>query len=162
MFFSQLTEARVLKFCPQLETLVVTVVSRRISSLLFADDFVQLASFEQSVQHKLDRFSDACIQAVLTISAKTTKELRLSRNPSQCALQKNGEALPQFMQLKYLAVIFKNNKRQNKKVDTRIGKANGCLREIRRSVITKRELSKTAKLSVFESVFAPTTKVMNL
>jgi len=40
-------------------------------------------------------------------------------------------------------------------IDTRIGKANAVLREFSRSVVTKRELSKTAKMSVFKSVFIP-------
>jgi len=40
-------------------------------------------------------------------------------------------------------------------VDARIGKANPVLRKIYRSVATKRELSNTAKLSVFKSIFVP-------
>jgi len=38
---------------------------------------------------------------------------------------------------------------------TRICKANASLRRIYRSVVTKRELSNTAELSVFKSVFVP-------
>jgi len=34
-------------------------------------------------------------------------------------------------------------------------KANALLRALHRSVVTKREISKTAKLSVFKSVFVP-------
>jgi len=40
-------------------------------------------------------------------------------------------------------------------VDTRIGKANAAPHELSRSVVTKRELSNTAKLQVFELVFVP-------
>ena len=40
-------------------------------------------------------------------------------------------------------------------MDTRIGKADAVLCELYRSVATKRELSNTAKLSVFESIFLP-------
>ena len=40
-------------------------------------------------------------------------------------------------------------------INTRIGKAHSVLREIYCSVLTKWELSKTAKLSVFKSVFVP-------
>jgi len=39
--------------------------------------------------------------------------------------------------------------------DTRIGEANIVLRELFRSVFTKREVSNTAKLSVLKSVFVP-------
>jgi len=38
---------------------------------------------------------------------------------------------------------------------TRAGKANAVLHEFYRSVVTKRELSNTVKLSVFKSVFVP-------
>jgi len=39
--------------------------------------------------------------------------------------------------------------------NTQIGTAYTILREIYRSMITKRELSNTAKMSVFKSVFVP-------
>ena len=45
--------------------------------------------------------------------------------------------------------------RWSEEVDTRIGKANAVLRELYRSVVTKRELSNTAELSVFKSVYVP-------
>ena len=38
----------------------VTVGSFRINRLLFADEFVLLASSEQGLQHPFDRFSAAC------------------------------------------------------------------------------------------------------
>jgi len=40
-------------------------------------------------------------------------------------------------------------------VDTRIGEASTILCELYRCVVTKQELSNTAKLSVFKSVFVP-------
>jgi len=56
---------------------------------------------------------------------------------------------------KCLGVVFTCDGRWNKEIDTRIGEANAVLRELYRSVFTKRKLSNTAKLSVFESVFIP-------
>ena len=56
---------------------------------------------------------------------------------------------------KYLRVVFTGEGSRKKEIDTRIGKANAVLREVYCSVVTKRELSKTAKLSVFKSVFVP-------
>ena len=43
--------------------------------------------------------------------------------------------------------------RQNNETDTRIGKSDAVLRAFYRSVVTKWELSNSAKLSVFKSVF---------
>jgi len=57
------------------------------------------------------------------------------------------------VQVAYLGVVFMSDGSRNKEMDTRIGNANSVLRELYCSVVTKRELSKTVKLSVFKSVF---------
>jgi len=59
------------------------------------------------------------------------------------------------VQAGYLGVVLTSDGSRNKEIDTRIGKANAGLRELYCSVLMKRELSKTAKLSIFESVFVP-------
>jgi len=41
----------------------VTVGSCRINRLLFVDDLVLLAFYQQSFQNELDRFADACDKA---------------------------------------------------------------------------------------------------
>jgi len=55
----------------------------------------------------------------------------------------------------YLGVLFMSDGRRNEKIGTPTGKANAVLREPYPSVVTKWELSNTAKLSVFKSVFVP-------
>jgi len=57
---------------------------------------------------------------------------------------------------KYLGVVFTSDESRNKGIDTRICKANAILRELYYSVVTKREISKNKKLSVFKWVFVPT------
>jgi len=69
--------------------------------------------------------------------------------------QVSGNTLQQVEKLKYLEVVFTSGRRRSEEIDTRIGKANAFLRELYRSVATKRELLNTAKLSVFKSVFVP-------
>jgi len=56
---------------------------------------------------------------------------------------------------KYLGVVFMSDRSWNKGIDTRSRIANAVLRELYCSVVTKRELSKTTKLSGFKSVFVP-------
>jgi len=46
-------------------------------------------------------------------------------------------------------------RRNRKLINGLVFKANAVLRELYRSVVTKRELSNTAKLLVFKSVFVP-------
>jgi len=45
----------------------------------------------------------------------------------------------------------------NKEINTRIGKANAVLRELYCSVVTKRKLSKTARLSALNRSFCDTS-----
>jgi len=57
--------------------------------------------------------------------------------------------------LKYLGVVFTSDGSRNKEINTQIGKANAVLRELYCSLVEKRELSRSAKLSVIKSVFVP-------
>jgi len=56
---------------------------------------------------------------------------------------------------KDLGVVFTSDESRNKDIETRIGRANVVLPGLYCSVVTKRELSNTAKLSVYKSVFVP-------
>jgi len=69
---------------------VTFVRSCRINRLLFADDLVLLASFQQGLQHALDRISVACDRARMKISTKNTEVLCLCTNQRQCMLQVSG------------------------------------------------------------------------
>ena len=71
-------------------------------------------------------------------------------------LQVNGSTLQQVEKFKYLGVVFTSDGRRKEEIDKWIGKVNAVLRELYRSVVTKQDFSKTAKLSVCKSVFVPT------
>jgi len=109
-------------------------------------------SSEHRLQLTFERFSVACDQAGMKISTKQIEALCLSRRPRQCILQVGGNAL---QQVEYFGVVFMSDQSRNKGIDTRIEKANAVPRELYRSVVTKRELSNAAKLSVFRWVFVP-------
>jgi len=70
-------------------------------------------------------------------------------------LQVNGNTQQQVENFKYLGVLFTRDGRRNEEIDTGIGKAHAFLSEINHSMVRKRELSNTVKLSVFKSVFFP-------
>jgi len=120
-----------------------------------ANWYCMRGSSQQGLQHAFDRFSAACDQPRKKISAKKIEVLCLSRRPRQCILQVSRNILQQVETFKYLRVVFTSDGSRNKGIDTRIDKANPVLPELYWSVVTKRELSKTAKLSVFKSVFVP-------
>ena len=132
-----------------------TIGNCKISRRLFADDSVLLSSTESGLQRALNSFADACNTTGMKISTAKTEVLHLSRNPDQCLLQVNGASLKQVEKFKYLGVAFTSDGRQDKELDTRIGKASAVMRALHCLVVMKRELSKKAKLLIFKAVFVP-------
>ena len=136
----------------------VTVGNCRMDCLLFADELVAYSmrgSSQQGLQLAFDQFSAASDQEGTKISSKKIGVSCLLRRPRQCFLQVIGNTLQQVDAFKYLGLVFTSGESRNKGIDTRICKVNAVLRELYCSVVTKRELSKNAKLSVFKSVFVP-------
>jgi len=143
----------------------VTDASTRVSLLgtagctvcfLRTNWYCMRGSSQQGLQLAFDRFSAARDQAGTTISTEKIEVSYLStRRPRRCILQMSGNTLQQVETFKYLGVVFTSDGSRNKEIDTRIVEANAVLRELHCFVVTKRELSKNAKLSVFKSVFVP-------
>ncbi|KAK3541593.1 hypothetical protein QTP86_033092 [Hemibagrus guttatus] len=67
-----------------------------------------------------------------------------------------GEVLPQVEEFKYLGVLFTSEGRMDREIDKRIGAAAAVMRSMYRSVVVKKELSRKAKLSIYQSIYAPT------
>ena len=128
----------------------------RIASLLFVDDVVLMASSACDLQHSLDRFASECEAAGMRVSTSKSEAMVLSRKPVDCQLQVLGEPLPQVKEFKYLGVLFTNEGTMEREIGRRIGAAGAVLQSLYRTVVTKRELSRKAKLSIYRSVFIPT------
>ncbi|KAK3547628.1 hypothetical protein QTP86_026269 [Hemibagrus guttatus] len=78
----------------------------RISSLIFADDVVLLASSSLDLQHALGRFAAKCEAAGMRVSTSKSEAMVLDRKKVACTLQVGGEFLPQVEEFKYLGVLF--------------------------------------------------------
>jgi len=63
--------------------------------------------------------------------------------------------LQQVEKFKCIGVVFMSDQGWSEEVDAWIAEANTVLHELYHSVVTKREVSSTAKLLVFKSVFVP-------
>ncbi len=99
-----------------------------ISSLLFADDVVVLATSDQDLQHALGRFAAECEAVGMRISASKSEAMVLSRKRVACPLQVGGELLPQVEEFKYLGVLFTSQGRMEREIDRRIGAASAVMR----------------------------------
>ncbi|KAK7925336.1 hypothetical protein WMY93_007646 [Mugilogobius chulae] len=128
----------------------------RISSLLFADDVVLMASSNQDLQHALGRFAAECEAAEMKISSSKSEAMVLDRKKVLCPLQVGGESLPQVEEFKYLGVLFTSEGRMEREIDRRIGAASAVMRSLYRTVVVKKELSRKAKLSIYRSIYVPT------
>ncbi|KAK3509614.1 hypothetical protein QTP70_006805 [Hemibagrus guttatus] len=128
----------------------------RISSLIFADDVVLLASSGLDLQHALGRFAAECEVAGMRVSTSKSEAMVLDRKKVACTLQVGGEVLPQVEEFKYLGVLFTSEGRMDREIDRRIGAAAAVMRSMYRSVVVKKELSRKAKLSIYQSIYAPT------
>ncbi|KAK3571740.1 hypothetical protein QTP86_018731, partial [Hemibagrus guttatus] len=128
----------------------------RISSLIFADDVVLLASSSLDLQHALGRFAAECEAAGMRVSTSKSEAMVLDRKKVACTLQVGGEVLPQVEEFKYLGVLFTSEGRMDREIDRRIGAAAAVMRSMYRSVVVKKELSRKAKLSIYQSIYVPT------
>ena len=105
--------------------------------MLFADDFVLLASFESGLQHAFIDFASACDSAGIKISTSKTVILHFSRNPVKYSLQVGGITLKQVDKLKYLGVAWTSDGRQDEELVVRLGKASGVMRALQHLVVLK-------------------------
>ncbi|KAK3565835.1 hypothetical protein QTP86_015814 [Hemibagrus guttatus] len=108
------------------------------------------------LQHALGRFAAECEAAGMRVSTSKSEAMALNRKKVACTLQVGGEVLPQVEEFKYLGVLFTSEGRMDREIDRRIGAAAAVMRSMYRSVVVKKELSRKAKLSIYQSIYAPT------
>ncbi|KAI3352720.1 hypothetical protein L3Q82_019300 [Scortum barcoo] len=94
--------------------------NHRISSLLFADDVVLLASSSQDLQRVLEQFAAECEAAGMRISTSKSEAMVLDRKRVACPLRVGGEVLPQVEEFKYLGVLFTSEGKMEREIDRRI------------------------------------------
>ncbi|KAK3517349.1 hypothetical protein QTP70_004706 [Hemibagrus guttatus] len=119
-------------------------------------DVVLLASSGLDLQHALGRFAAECEAAGMRVSTSKSEAMLLDRKKMACTLQVGGEVLPQVEEFKYLGVLFTSEGRMDREIDRRIGAAAAVMRSMYRSVVVKKELSRKAKLSIYQSIYVPT------
>ncbi|KAK3561586.1 hypothetical protein QTP86_010664 [Hemibagrus guttatus] len=108
------------------------------------------------LQHALGRFAAECEAAGMRVSTSKSEAMVLDRKKVACTLQVGGEVLPQVEEFKYLGVLFTSEGRMDREFDRRIGAAAAVMRSMYRSVVVKKELSRKAKLSIYQSIYIPT------
>ncbi|KAK3568242.1 hypothetical protein QTP86_002009 [Hemibagrus guttatus] len=119
-------------------------------------DVVLLAPSSLDLQHALGRFAAECEAAGMRVITSKSEAMVLDWKKVACTLQVGGEVLPQVEQFKYLGVLFTSEGRMDREIDRRIGAAAAVMRSMYRCVVVKKELSRNAKLSIYQSIYVPT------
>ncbi|KAK0142406.1 hypothetical protein N1851_019850 [Merluccius polli] len=107
------------------------------------------------LQLSLDRFAADCEAAGMRISTSKSESMVLNRKRVECTLRVGDEILPQVEEFKYLGVLFRSEGRLEREIDRRIGAASAVMRTLHGSIVVKRELSRKAKLSIYQSIYVP-------
>ncbi|KAI3360639.1 hypothetical protein L3Q82_002504 [Scortum barcoo] len=94
--------------------------NHRISSLLFADDVVLLASSQaRTFSMCWEWFAAECEAAGMRISTSKSEAMVLDRKRVVCPLRVSGEVLPQVEEFKYLGVLFTSEGKMEREIDRR-------------------------------------------
>ncbi|KAK3526284.1 hypothetical protein QTP70_022683 [Hemibagrus guttatus] len=97
-----------------------------------------------------------CEAAGIRVSTSKSEAMVLDWKKVACTLQVGGEFLPQVEELKYLWVLFTSEGRMDCEIHRRIGAAAAVMRSMYWSVVVKKELSRKAKLSIYQSIYVST------
>ncbi|KAK3516276.1 hypothetical protein QTP70_008643 [Hemibagrus guttatus] len=92
----------------------------------------------------------------MRVSTSKSEAMVLDRKKVACTLQVGGEVLPQVEEFKYLGVLFTSEGRMDREIDRRVGAAAAVMRSMYWSVVVKKELSRKAKPSIYQSIYVPT------
>ncbi len=89
------------------------------------------------------------------ISNSKSKVTALSRKPLDCPLHIENESLLQVKEFKYLGVSFTSEGTMGWEIGPRISTAGAVSRSLYHIDLKKRELSRKAKLLIYQSIFVP-------
>ncbi|KAK3545415.1 hypothetical protein QTP70_007410 [Hemibagrus guttatus] len=92
----------------------------------------------------------------MRVSTSKSDAMVLNWKKMACTLQVGDAVLPQVEEFKYLGVLFTSEGRMDHEIDRRIGAAAAVMWSMYQSVVVKKELSRKAKLSIYQSIYVPT------
>ncbi len=72
-----------------------------------------------------------------------------------------SELLPQMTEFKYLEILFMSDSKMKCEINRRNIAASAAIRVLYQTIVVKRELSRKAKLSIYQSIYIPTLTLMS-
>jgi hypothetical protein len=130
-----------------------------INDLLFADDCALNAPSEASMQHSVDKFSNACNNFGLTISTKKT-EVMHQPAPGKAYIEPSisidGYRLNVVDKFTYLGSTLSRNAVIDDEVNTRLAKASVAFGRLHKNVWNRRGITIETKIKVYRAIVLPT------
>ena len=122
----------------------------KVRDFLFADDAAIATHDESSLQHLMNRFSEACQQFGLTISIKKTTVMgQLVDNTPKICIE--SEQLKTVNEFTYLGSVISDNLSLETELNQRIGKASATLSRLTKRVWTNKKLTERTKILVYKA-----------
>ncbi len=111
-----------------------------------------LASSAHDLKQALGQFATGAVG--VRVSTSKSKAMVLCWKTVDCLLWLGDELLPQVRELKYLMVLFTSDRKLEREMDRQF-----CVVSVQalcRIVMVKKELSRMAKLSIYQPTYVPT------
>ena len=127
-----------------------------IQILLFADDTVVMAQTEKDLTENIERLYVAMKRHGLAINWSKSNTMVFSKEYTECKVEVDGVRLKQARETVYLGVRLSENGGMESELERRIGMAATAVGALREPIFGNKELSKEAKLTVYNAVVVPT------
>ena len=130
-----------------------------INDLLFADDCALNAPSEASMQHSVDKFSNACNNFGLTISTKKTEVMHQpapGKTYIEPSISVDGHRLNVVDKFTYLGSPLSRNAVIDDEVNARLAKASVAFGRLHKNVWNRRGITIETKIKVYRAIVLPT------
>ena len=106
-----------------------------------------------TISHK--KLNISCKNTNMKISISKTENMNISRNPKTLSINIDGHPIKQVDEFKYLGSIFSADGKIDRKIETRIQKANSVTYQIA-PLLTNQHIETKVKRQIINSIFVPT------
>jgi len=127
----------------------------QIQVTMFADDTVLLAESEEDLKWNVEKLYEAMKRHRMKVNWSKSNTMVISRVPTECNIEMDGEKVKNVREVVYLGVKLSEDGKMGSEVERRIGMTMQTVGAMKK-VYESRDLSREAKVTVFEAVAVPT------
>lgn len=126
-----------------------------LSECAFADDLLICANRESDLQHNLNVWNSELCKRNLKINVNKTKVMVIGKDTRKINIKINQQQLEQVETYKYLGVKIRSDGSMEDEINERINNATRTYYALNRVLIGKREISRSTKMMVFQTIYKP-------